>query len=101
MAAQRKMADKMHQGKPLPDLNPKYTHKEGRKHVFDVKQLFTDIMQPHQTFSEEDLRREIYVKTNAIKDKLQLEIIAQGINDGVILSCYNPLGKKEYVLSPK
>ena len=101
MAAQRKMADKLHQGNPLPDLNPKYARKEGRKHTFDTKQLFPDIMEPHQVFSEEDLRREIYIKTNAVKDKLQLEIIAQGIKDGVILSCINPLGKKEYVLSPR
>lgn len=101
MAAQRKMADKMQQGSTLPDLNPKYTHKEGRKHVFDTKQLFTDIMQPHQVFSEEDLKREIYAKTNAIKDKLQQEIISQGIKDGILLSNVNPLGKKEYVLSPR
>ena len=101
MAAQRKMADKMHQGNPLPDLNPKYAHKEGRKHLFDTKQLFPDIMQPNEVYSEEVLRREIYIKTNAVKDKLQLEIIAQGIKEGVILSCVNPFGKKEYSLSPR
>ena len=87
MAAQRKMADKMQQGSTLPDLNPKYTHKEGRKHVFDTKLLFQDIMQPSQVFSEDDLKREIYAKTNDVKDKL--------------LSNVNPLGKKEYVLSPR
>ena len=100
ISAQRKMADKLNQGKTLPDLNPKYAHKEGRKHVFDVKQLFTDIMQPGQVYNEADTLREIFVKTNAVKDKLQLEIIEQGIKAGVIISCVNPLGKKEYVLSP-
>ena len=101
LAAQRKMADKNQAGSPLPDLNPKYAHKDGRKHVFDVKHLFPDILKPSQVIAEEDLRREIYIKTNAVKDRLQREIIDQGIKDGVIISCVSPLGKKEYALSPR
>lgn len=100
MTAQRRMADKMQQGKQYPDLNPKYARKEGRKHIFATKQLFADIMQPGQVYSEEDLKREIYVKTNALKDKLQNDAIAQGIRDGVISCCINPFQKKEYALSP-
>ena len=100
--AQRKMVAKLEksgrQGKPYADLNPMYAHKEGRKHVFDVKRLFTDIMQPGKPYAEDVLKTEIYAKTNAVKDKLHDEILRQAVTDKVILCCTNPFGKKEYVL---
>ena len=101
--AQRKAVAKMEKsggrpGKPYADLNPKYAHKEGRKHVFDVKLLFTDIMQPGQTYTEDALKTEIYAKTNAIKDKLHDEMLRQAVTEKIILCCTNPFGKKEYLL---
>ena len=103
--AQRKMVAKLEKSggrpnKPYADLNPKYAHKEGRKHVFDVKLLFTDIMTPGQTYQEEALKTEIYAKTNAIKDKIHDEILRQAVTEKVLLCTTNPLGKKEYVLPP-
>ena len=97
--SQRKMADKLQKtSQKLPDMNPKYVHKEGRKHVFDVKQLFTDIMTPGQAYSEEDLKREIYAKTNALKPHMQDQALRQAIDDKIILCCTNPFGKKDYIL---
>ena len=101
--AQRKMVAKMEKcggrlNKPYGDLNPKYAHKEGRKHVFDVKQLFTDIMTPGQTYAEEALKTEIYAATNAVKDKLHDEILQKAVAEKVILCTTNPFSKKEYVL---
>ena len=101
--AQRKMVAKMEKcggrlNKPYGDLNPKYAHKEGRKHVFDVKQLFTDIMTPGQTYQEEALKTEIYAATNAVKDKLHDEILQKAVAEKVILCTTNPFSKKEYVL---
>ena len=101
--AQRKMVAKLEKSggrpnKPYADLNPKYAHKEGRKHVFDVKLLFTDIMTPGQTYQEEALKTEIYAKTNAVKDKLHDEILQKAVAEKVILCTTNPFGKKEYVL---
>ena len=84
--------------KPYVDLNPKYAHKEGRKHVFDVKQLFTDIMTPGQTYQEEALKTEIYAATNAVKDKIHDEILQKAVAEKVILCTTNPFSKKEYVL---
>jgi hypothetical protein len=99
---QRKAVAKMEKsgrtGKPYADLNPKYAHKEGRKHIFDVKLLFTDIMQPGKIYDEEALRTEIYAKTNAVKDKIHNEILRQAVTEKVILCCTNPFGKKEYLL---
>lgn len=99
---QRKAVAKMEKsgrtGKPYADLNPKYAHKEGRKHIFDVKLLFTDIMQPGKIYDEEALRTEIYAKTNAVKDKIHNEILRQAVTERVILCCTNPFGKKEYLL---
>ena len=101
--AQRKAVAKMEKsggrpGKPYADLNPKYAHKEGRKHVFDVRLLFTDIMQPGQPYAEDALKTEIYAKTNAIKDKLHDEILRQAVTENVLLCVTNPFGKKEYLL---
>lgn len=101
--AQRKMVAKMEKcggrlNKPYGDLNPKYAHKEGRKHVFDVKQLFTDIMTPGQPYAEEALKTEIYAATNAVKDKLHDEILQKAVAEKVILCTTNPFSKKEYVL---
>ena len=101
--AQRKMVAKMEKcggrlNKPYGDLNPKYAHKEGRKHVFDVKLLFTDIMTPGQPYAEEALKTEIYAATNAVKDKIHDEILQKAVAEKVILCTTNPFSKKEYVL---
>ena len=101
--AQRKMLAKIEKsgsrGKPYTDLNPKYAHKEGRKHVFDVKLLFTDIMQPGVQYTEESLKTEIYAKTNALKDKLHNEILQKAVTEKVILQSYDAFQKKIYVLN--
>lgn len=100
--AQRKMMTKLQQSgrttKPYADLNPRYAHKEGRKHVFDVKLLFTDIMKPGQEYTEDALKTEIYAKTNAVKDKLHDEILRQAVNEKVILQSYDAFQKKIYLL---
>ena len=99
--SQQKMAAKLQQEgrtNKLPDMNPKYVHKEGRKHVFDVKLLFPDIMEPGQPYTEDALKTKIYDSTNAIKPKLHEEILQKAVADKVILCTTNPFGKKEYVL---
>ena len=97
--SQQKMAAKMQQGtNKLPDMNPKYAHKEGRKYVFDVKLLFTDIMTPGQPYQEDTLKTQIYAATNAIKPKLHDEMLQKAVAEKVILCTTNPFGKKEYVL---
>lgn len=99
--SQQKMAAKLQQEgrtNKLPDMNPKYVHKEGRKHVFDVKLLFPDIMEPGQPYGEDALKTKIYDSTNAIKPKLHEEILQKAVADKVILCVTNPFGKKEYML---
>lgn len=96
--SQQKMADKLQDQKKLPDLNPKYAHKEGRRHVFDVKQLFTDIMQPGQVYTEEQLIPKIFDLTGAIKPKLHDEMLKKAVEENVIVCVTNPFGKKEYGL---
>ena len=97
--SQQKMAAKMQQGtNKLPDMNPKYAHKEGRKYVFDVKLLFTDIMTPGQPYQEDTLKTQIYDATNAIKPKLHDEMLQKAVAEKVILCTTNPFGKKEYLL---
>ena len=96
--SQQKMADKLQGSNKLPDLNPKYAHKEGRKHVFDVKQLFIDIMEPGQVYTEDQLKPQIFDLTGAIKPKLHEEILQKAVEDNVIVCVTNPFGKKEYGL---
>ena len=79
-------------------MNPKYVHKEGRKLVFDVKQLFIDIMQPGLVYSEEQLKPQIFDLTGAIKPKLHDEILQKAVEENVIVCVTNPFGKKEYGL---
>ena len=100
--SQQKMAAKLQQEgrtNKLPDMNPKYVHKDGRKHVFDVKLLFPDIMEHGVTYSEESIKTKIFDTTNAIKPKLHDEILQKGIDEKVILCVTNPFGKKEYLLA--
>ena len=97
--SQHKMAAKMQQGtNKLPDMNPKYVRKEGKKYVFDVKQLFADIMTPGQPYQEDTLKTQIYDATNAIKPKLHDEILQKAVSEKVLLCVTNPFGKKEYLL---
>jgi hypothetical protein len=93
------MAAKMQQGtNKLPDMNPKYVRKEGRKYVFDVKQLFADIMTPGQPYQQDTLKTQIYDATNAIKPKLHDEMLQKAVAEKIILCTTNPFGKKEYIL---
>ena len=96
--SQQKMADKLQGAKKLPDMNPKYVHKEGRKYVFDVKQLFADIMEPGQVYTEAQLKPQIYELTRAIKPKLHDEILQKALEEATIMCVTNPFGKKEYAL---
>ena len=97
--SQQKMAAKMQQGtNKLPDMNPKYVRKEGKKYVFDVKQLFADIMTPGQPYQEDTLKTQIYDATNAIKPKLHDEILQKAVSEKVLFCVTNPFGKKEYLL---
>jgi hypothetical protein len=100
--AQRKMADKLEKkgrsNKPYNDLNPRYAHKEGRRHVFNVKQLFSDIMPSGQIYKEDDLKTEIYAKTYAVKDKIHDEILRKAVSEKVILQSYDSFGHRIYVL---
>lgn len=99
--SQQKMAAKMQQdgrSNKLPDINPRYAHKEGRKYVFDVKQLFADIMTAGQPYQEDTLKTHIYDATQVIKPKLHDEILQKALAEKVILCTANPFGKKEYVL---
>lgn len=99
--SQQKMAAKMQQdgrSNKLPDINPRYAHKEGRKYVFDVKLLFADIMTAGQPYQEDTLKTHIYDATQVIKPKLHDEILQKAVAEKVILCTTNPFGKKEYVL---
>ena len=99
--SQQKMAAKMQQdgrSNKLPDINPRYAHKEGRKYVFDVKLLFADIMTAGQLYQEDTLKTHIYDATQVIKPKLHDEILQKALAEKVILCTTNPFGKKEYVL---
>ena len=99
--SQQKMAAKMQQdgrSNKLPDINPRYAHKEGRKYVFDVKLLFADIMTAGQPYQEDTLKTHIYDATQVIKPKLHDEILQKAVVEKVILCTTNPFGKKEYVL---
>lgn len=97
-----KLADKMQQegySTKLPDFNPKYCHKEGRKHVWDVKLLFTDVMTPGIEYDEDTLRRELFGKANIVKPKISREVISMGVQEKVILESRSALnGKKVYML---
>ncbi len=99
--SQQKMAAKMQQdgrSNKLPDINPRYAHKEGRKYIFDVKLLFADIMTAGQPYQEDTLKTHIYDATQVIKPKLHDEILQKAVAEKVLLCTTNPFGKKEYVL---
>ena len=96
--SQQKMADMLQGTKKLPDMNPKYVHKDGRKYEFNVKQLFTDIMEPGQIYTDEQLKPKIYDLTGAVKPKLHDEILLKAVTDEVVMCVTNPFGKKEYAL---
>ena len=102
---QRKLADKMQsegRNAKLPDFNPKYYHMEGRKHVFDVQLLFTDVMTPGQEYEEDILIKLLYDKANIIKPKIGKEVIAQGVREKVIMESRSALnGTKKIYLLPK
>lgn len=103
--SQLKLADKLQQegrgtGK-LPDFNPKYVHKEGRKHVFDVALLFPDVMKPGVEYDEEALQQALFATANIIKPKICQEVISKAVQEKVILESRSPLNGKKVYLLPK
>ena len=99
-----KLADKMQQeghNAKLPDFNPKYCHKEGRKHVFDVGHLFPDMMTPGVEYDEETLKRELFGKANIVKDKISQEVIAQAVKEEVIFESRSALNGKKIFMLPR
>ena len=101
---QRKLADKMQEegrSAKLPDFNPKYCHKEGRKHVFDVELLFPDVMTPGLEYEEATLMKMLYDNANIIKDKINREVIAKGVQEKIILESRSALNGQKIYLLPK
>ena len=100
--AQRKAAEQMQrQGRTaskFPDFNPKYLlGKQGRKHIFDVKSLFADAMNPGTIYSEDALKKQIKLLSNIMKDEIYLEVLQKAITDRVIYQSFDGGGKHIYV----
>lgn len=97
--SQLKLADKLQQEGKLPDFNPKYVHKEGRKHVFDVALLFPDVMKPGVEYEMETLERDLYAVAGIVKPKICQEVVNKALQEKVILESRSALnGKKVYLL---
>ena len=101
--SQLKLADKLQQegrgAQKLPDFNPKYVHKEGRKHVFDVALLFPDVMKPGVEYDMPTLERDLYAVAGIIKPKICQEVVLKAVQEKVILESRSALnGKKVYLL---
>ena len=101
--SQLKLADKLQQegrgAQKLPDFNPKYVHKEGRKHVFDVALLFPDVMKPGVEYDMPTLERDLYAVAGIIKPKICQEVVNKAVQEKVILESRSALnGKKVYLL---
>ena len=100
--AQRKTAEQMQRqgrtGNKFPDFNPKYLlGKQGRKHVFDVKQLFCDAMTAGTLYSEEALKKQVKLFSNIMKDEIYLEVLQRALDEKVILQNYDGFSKRIFV----
>lgn len=99
--AQRKTAEQMQRqglnnGK-YPDFNPKYLiGKQGRKHIFDVKQLFADAMTVGTIYSDEALKKQIKLLSNIMKDEIYLEVLQKALDEKIIHQSYDGGGKRIY-----
>ena len=99
--AQRKTAEQIQrQGgtNKYPDFNPKYLlGKQGRKHIFDVKLLYGDAMTPGSIYSEDDLKKQIKLLSNIMKDDIYRETLQKALDEKVIYQSYDGFGKRIYV----
>jgi len=103
--AQRKATEQLQrQGcvtNKYPDFNPKYLlGKEGRKHIFNVKLLFSDAMMPDAIYTEDDLKKQVKLLSNIMKDDIYREILKQALNEKVIIQSYDGFSKRIYVRPP-
>ena len=100
--AQRKATERMQSegrtSNKYPDFNPKYLlGKQGRKHVFDVKSLFGDAMAPGTTYTEEDLKRQVKLLSNIMKDDVYRDVLQRAIEDRIILQSFDGFQRRIYV----
>ena len=103
--AQRKATEQLQrQGcvtNKYPDFNPKYLlGKEGRKHIFNVKLLFSDAMMPDAIYTEDDLKKQVKLLSNIMKDDIYREILKQALNEKVIIQSFDGFSKRIYVRPP-
>lgn len=101
--AQRKATEQMQrQGRSAnkyPELNPKYLlGKQGRKHIFDVKALFGDAMTAGTIYSEDDLKKQVKLLSNIMKDDIYRDVLQRALDDKVIYQSYDGGGNRIYVL---
>ena len=99
--AQRKTAEQMQrQGRTaskFPEFNPKYLiGKQGRKHIFDVKRLFSDAMTPGTIYNEDALKKQIKLLSNIMKDEIYLEVLQKALSDRIIHQSFDGGGKRIY-----
>ena len=100
--AQRKAAEQMQRqgrtGNKYPELNPKYLlGKQGRRHVFDVKLLFADAMTAGTVYSEDDLKKQVKLLSNIMKDDIYCDVLQKALDEKVILQNYDGFKKRIYV----
>ena len=100
--AQRKATEQMQrQGRSTtkyPDFNPKYMiGKQGRKHIFDVKLLFSDAMTPGTIYSEDALKKQIKLLSNIMKDDIYRETLQKALDEKVIYQSYDGGGHRIYI----
>lgn len=99
--AQKKVAeDRQNANKSLAPFNPKYVlGKEGRKTVFDLKQLFKAVMDEGVEYDDDILRSKLSIESNIMTEHILNEQVQKAVADGVILQSVSPLnGKRIYML---
>lgn len=99
--AQRKATEQMQrQGRSAnkyPELNPKYLlGKQGRRHVFDVKQLFADAMTPGTVYAEDDLKKQVKLLSNIMKDDIYRDVLQRALDENVILQNFDGFHQRVY-----
>ena len=104
--AQRKATEQMQrQGRATtkyPDFNPRYMiGKQGRKHVFDVKLLFSDAMTPGTIYSDDALKKQIKLLSNIMKDDIYRECLQRALDDKIILQSYDSCQNRIFVINPQ
>ena len=100
--AQRKATEQMQrQGRSAnkyPELNPKYLlGKQGRRHIFDVKTLFGDAMTAGTIYNEDDLKKQVKLLSNIMKDDIYRDVLQRALDEKVIMQNYDGFQKRVYV----